>query len=63
MENGDEEMDVVEQISADGVSDEDIGFTNSFEPLNSAPAVRTQSRKKTKINNASLMVHFHLSQG
>jgi hypothetical protein len=56
VENGDEEMDVEEQISEDGVSGEEIAFTNSFEALHSAPAVQLQLRKKTKTNNTAQMV-------
>ena len=53
MENRDEEMvdGEEEQASADGVTDEELGFTNSFEALNSVPMVQTHSRKKTKANN------------
>lgn len=51
-------MDVEEQVSEDidGVSGEDITFTNSFEALHSAPAVQTQSRKKTKTKIAAQLV-------
>lgn len=55
-----EEEDVgeEEQVSADGVSDDEIGFTNSFEALNNAPMVRTQSRKKIKVDNGARVVNL-----
>lgn len=46
------DVEAEEQISADGASEEDIEFTNSFGSLNGVSMVQTQSRKKTKVGNA-----------
>ena len=50
------DVETEEQISADGASEEDIEFTNSFGSLNGVSMVQTQSRKKTKVGNAMQMV-------
>ena len=57
-----EEDDVAEeeQVSADAESDEEIGFTNSFEALNNVPMVQTQSRKKVKVTNGARVVNLLL---
>lgn len=52
------DVDAEEQISADGVSEEEIEFTNSFDSLNGVSMVQPQSRKKTKVGNAIQTVGF-----